>query len=493
MFKRNLVPALIFSLTAATAAHADQAVVRVKQKVSMADLAREVSDPASPRYRQFYSPEEIGALSGPTEAEYAGLVAQLKARGLKITSESPTHLWIGVEGSPANLASLNERAQSAFASLDFSATRLVDSVHGVNKGQPRHPLFHRYTGDLQAFNGNLPDTIRKYYGFDKIYAAGFTGKGQHIAVATYNDFNLDDVNQYYTKNNISTAQRVDKVLFNGTAPADEGSAAETELDAEFSGMVAPDAQIHVFTSADNSDAGEAAMFTAILDDNRAKIANYSWGSCDDSVDPAHRKAMLDIFARAVAQGVNIVVASGDSGSSCNGDGKTVADFQASSPYVLAVGGTTLPADANGAETAWSGSGGGISTVYDLPDYQKALSAPFTKRSYPDVAFNADPASGQPVWTHYGSPDASYVVVGGTSIAAPQWSGFLALVGEARGAKPIGYLNPVLYGMSDASRAGALNDVVSGNNGAYSAGKGFDAVTGLGSMKGDALFSLLRTN
>jgi kumamolisin len=492
MFKRILLPSIALTFTT-TAAHADQAVVRVKQRISMAELAREVSDPASPRYHQFYSPEEIGALAGPTEAEYNGLVAQLQARELKITSESPTHLWIGVEGSKANLTSLNERAQSAFSSLDFSATRLVDSVHGVNKGLPRHPLFHRYTGDSQQFSGNTPDVIRKFYGFDKVYAAGFTGKGQHIAIATYDDFNLDDVNQYYTKNNISTAQRADKVSFNGKATYDEGSAAETELDAEFSGMVAPDALIHVFTSAQNSDAGEAAMFTAILDDNRAKIANYSWGSCDDTVDPAHRKAMQDIFARAVAQGVNIVIASGDSGSSCNGDGKTVADFQASSPFVVAVGGTTIPKGANGDETAWSGSGGGISTVYDLPDYQKTLGAPFSKRSYPDVAFNADPASGQPVWTHYNSTNAIYIVVGGTSIAAPQWSGFLALVGEARGAKPLGFLNPALYGLNETSRDSALHDVVSGSNGAYKAAKGFDAVTGLGSMKGDTLFDLLRTN
>jgi kumamolisin len=286
---------------------------------------------------------------------------------------------------------------------------------------------------------------------------------------------------------------VDKVNFNGTATLNDGSAMETELDAEFSGMVAPAAQIHVFTSADNSDAGEEAMFTAILDDNRAQVVNYSWGSCEQGVDPGHRTAMQNIFARAVAQGVNIMVASGDSGSSCDGSGNTIAGFQPSMPYVVAVGGTTLPSGLSGPETGWSGSGGGISTVYATPSWQKGIGAAFTMRSYPDVAYNADPSSGQPLWAHangVGSA-ASYIVVGGTSIAAPQWSGFLALVGQARGGKALGYLNPILYGLSSDAQAGVLSDVTSGSNGAYKAGPGFDAVTGLGSMKGPALLTLLK--
>src|ERR1700675_1627840 len=106
----------------------------------------------------------------------------------------------------------------------------------------------------------------------------------------------------------------------------ENSAGETELDAEFSGMIAPGASIHVFASSQNSDAGELAMFTAILDDNRAKVVNYSWGSCDNQVSSSHQADMDKVFARAVAQGVNILNASGDSGSDCVGDGSTVTSF-----------------------------------------------------------------------------------------------------------------------------------------------------------------------
>src|SRR6185437_3187766 len=136
-----------------------------------------------------------------------------------------------------------------------------------------------------------------------------------------------------------------------------------------------------------------------------------------------------------------------------------------------------------------------------PDYQKNLSQKFTNRAYPDVAFNADPASGQPTWIHYdpSNPDtpptdAAYVVIGGTSIAAPQWSGFLALVGEARASgQGLGFLNPIIYSAGLSSQSQYFNDVTSGSNGAFSAAAGFDQVTGWGSMKGGDMFTFLRNN
>ena len=84
-------------------------------------------------------------------------------------------------------------------------------------------------------------------------------------------------------------------------------------------MIAPAASIHVFASSTNDDAGEAQTFTAILDDNRAKIANYSWGDCEGNIKPEHKAEMALLFDRAVAQGVNIVVASGDSGAAAGVD------------------------------------------------------------------------------------------------------------------------------------------------------------------------------
>lgn len=490
---KRICLSMLTACLAAPSAIAAEAVIKVKHKISMEDLARAVTDTASPRYHVFYTPAEIKALAAPTDDEYANLVQELQSQGLEVTKESSTHLWLSVKGDQATIERLDGRARQAFTSLDFSPTRMIDTVQGLAQSQKRRPMMVRQDANAPSFSGYQPADVRKFYGFDQIYAQGINGQGQHIAIATYDDFNLDDVNQYYQKNNIVPGPQVDKVNFNGTATLNDDSAMETQLDAEFSGMVAPAAQIHVFTSADNSDAGEEAMFTAILDDNRAQVVNYSWGSCDQGVDPNHRAAMQTIFARAVAQGVNIMIASGDSGSSCDGSGNTVTGFQPSLPYVVAVGGTTLPSGLKGSETGWSDSGGGISTTYASPSWQANLGSPFTMRSYPDVAYNADPNSGQPLWAHANgaSGSASYIVVGGTSIAAPQWSGFMALVGQARGGKALGYLNPILYGQSNGTLANVLNDVTSGNNGAYNAGPGFDAVTGLGTMQAQPLLTLLK--
>lgn len=234
------------------------------------------------------------------------------------------------------------------------------------------------------------------------------------------------------------------------------------------------------------------------------MINYSWGMCETNVAPAHRADMDKVYARAVAQGVNILVASGDSGSDGCGNGGTVAGWPATQPNAVAVGGTTYGVDGSGklAETAWNGSGGGVSSLYDLPAYQSNFQSPFSKRSIPDVAFDANNSPGQDVWTScipnqatgsctHGAPH--WMAIGGTSMAAPQWSGFLALVGEARAkaSKPtLGFLNPIVYALSSSDRAKTFHDVTSGSNGTYSAGAGWDATTGWGSMQADALLNYL---
>ena len=191
---------------------------------------------------------------------------------------------------------------------------------------------------------------------------------------------------------------------------------------------------------------------------------------------------------------NLMIASGDSGSDGCEDGSVAGEWPATHPNVVAVGGTTLTIndDGSGSEQAWSGSGGGVSAFYKLPHWQKNFQSPFIKRSFPDIAFNADPASGEAVWARSdstGSP--SWQVIGGTSMAAPQWTGFLTLVNEARaseGRRALGFLNPILYPVKN--KAKMLSDITSGSNGAYKATRGWNAVTGWGSMKGADLLEYL---
>lgn len=469
-----------------------ETVVRLQETVPMEQLAKEVMDPTSARFHKFYTPEEIRQVAGPSDATYNKLINQLKADGAVIEYESPTHLMLRVRADRSYLTQLNRLARSTrLKSHSLSPLNVVTAVSGLTSSPKRHHHYVLANHDSHDFTGITPATIKTVYGFDPIYAAGGSGAGQSIAVATYDSFSTDDVTQFWSQNNISPAPTVDAVAFNGTAQTNSDSAMETELDAEFSGMMAPGAAIHVFTSADNSDAGELAMFTAILDDNRAKVVNYSWGMCEDQLQAAHKSDMDTQFARAIAQGVNILNASGDSGSDCDGDGTNAASYPASTPNVVGVGGTTLTVTGDTmSEVAWSGSGGGFSKQYPVPSYQTGLGStvqgqPVTGRGFPDVAFNADPNSGEAIWVAGTSQ-----VIGGTSMASPQWVGFLTLVLSARGSKGLAFLNPTIYALTANQQSSFFNDITSGSNGEFSAGPGWDATTGWGSMKASDLYNYL---
>jgi kumamolisin len=196
--------------------------------------------------------------------------------------------------------------------------------------------------------------------------------------------------------------------------------------------------------------------------------------------------MNAILAAAAARGVNVFVASGDSGSS-DGMGppdSTHADFPASSPHVIACGGTTLVSDgvAIASETVWNASGGAaggaFSKVFSKLPHQAQV--PGGKRGVPDVCGCADPATGYTIVVA-----GRRMVVGGTSAVAPLYAGLAArLQAAVRGRLPP--LGPVLY----ANKEAAVVDIITGSNGAYMAAKGWDAASGLGRIVGSGLQTAL---
>jgi len=197
---------------------------------------------------------------------------------------------------------------------------------------------------------------------------------------------------------------------------------------------------------------------------------------------------------AAALGVTICATSGDDGSSDGvDDGKNHVDFPASSPHILACGGTNLQSSGGqiSSETAWNdgaqggAGGGGYSNQFALPSYQSIAGIkPFGAggRGVPDVCADADPETGYQVLV-----DGESLVIGGTSAAAPLWSALIALINQKRNA-PIGFLQPAIYGLPPSPDA--FHDITSGSNGAFSAGPGWDAVTGLGSPWGVNLAAAL---
>jgi kumamolisin len=205
------------------------------------------------------------------------------------------------------------------------------------------------------------------------------------------------------------------------------------------------------------------------------------------------------FQSAGALGITICTAAGDQGFTDGVPGNRAnTDFPASSPFVLACGGTRLESSGGkvSAESVWndspsSATGGGVSDVFDLPPYQTDANVPAsvnpghgTGRGVPDVAGDADPNTGYRIRVH--GQDA---VIGGTSAVAPLWAALLALINQKLGS-PLGFVNALLYGQG--ATGGGFNDIVDGNNGAggYKAGPGWDACTGLGTPDGTTLSEVI---
>ncbi len=275
----------------------------------------------------------------------------------------------------------------------------------------------------------------------------------------------------------------------------DGSDGEVMLDIEVSAAVAPGAKIVVYF-APNTDQGFIdAIGTAVHDTtNNPSVISISWGGPESTWTAQALKALDAACQSAAALGITVTVAAGDNGSTDGGTGNNV-DFPASSPHVLACGGTTLVGSGSTitSEVVWNeqannegATGGGVSNVFALPSWQAnakvpAPSASTGGRGVPDVCGDADPVTGYQVRV-----DGKSLVIGGTSAVAPLWAGLIALNNQQNG-RSAGFIQPQIYA---AKAAYAFNDIVSGNNGAFSAGPGWDACTGLGSPNGAKLIALL---
>jgi kumamolisin len=369
----------------------------------------------------------------------------------------------------------------------------VEAVLGLDNRPQAKP--HCRTAKPRAGNVSYtPVQVAQFYGFP----ANAKATGQTIGVLELGGgYRTADITAYF-KNLGLPAPKVSAVLVdNGTnSPGDpNGADGEVMLDIEISAAVAPGANVVVYF-APNSDQGFIdAVSTAVHDStNKPSVLSISWGGPESTWTQQAVTALDQACQAAAALGVTITVASGDEGSTDGvTGGSNNVDFPASSPHVLACGGTKLVATGTtiSSETAWNelsisegATGGGVSTLFALPTWQanSNVPAPTTSsggRGVPDVSGDADPATGYTIQV-----DSQTTTIGGTSAVAPLWAGLIALANAANG-HDAGFVNPTLYGDPKAFR-----DITSGNNGAFSAGPGWDACTGLGSPNGADIIAAL---
>jgi kumamolisin len=322
------------------------------------------------------------------------------------------------------------------------------------------------------------------------YPDGTDGSGQTIALIELGGgYQSDDLSTYFSSLQLKTPTVVDVAVSGGSNQPGGDADAEVLLDIEVAGALANSAKIAVYF-APNTDQGfyEAISQAAHDTTNQPSVISISWGGPENNWGTQSFDAMQSALEDAVALGVTVIAAAGDDGSS---DGETDnqphVDFPSSSQYVLACGGTRLQASGTTikSETVWNegATGGGVSTQVAKPDWQSGITLPAGKtgRGVPDVAGDADPASGYAVRV-----DGQDTVIGGTSAVAPLWAALIARCNQSLGS-PLGDVHAAIYQIGTA----AFHDVTSGNNGDFKASKGWDACTGWGSPNGTKLLTALQ--
>ncbi len=373
-------------------------------------------------------------------------------------------------------------AISIIALLLLSSSLVVNGAFASKspKEIDTHPPIHVKKSGTVAPTGLLPIQIAHAYGFDKLscYGSQACGSGQTIAIVdAYNDPNIEsDLATFDTQFGLPPCTTANgcftKATPQGLPVGNTGWALEESLDVEWAHAIAPGAKI-ILVEAKNSFLSSLlnAVDYAASQPNVHQVS-MSWGGSEFSGESSYDYHFS-------VSGVSFTASSGDSG--------TGTIYPSASPYVVGVGGTTLNVDSSGnvnSETAWSGSGGGVSSYESAPSYQSGFNSN-SGRGIPDVSYDADPNTGVPVYDSYGY--GGWNQVGGTSVGAPQWAAISAIVNSGGGQlSSVSFgTNTALYKAATGSAYSAnYRDIISGSNGACgtlcTAGVGYDFVTGLGS-------------
>ncbi len=340
-----------------------------------------------------------------------------------------------------------------------------------------------------------PAQLRHFYGVDTISFNGVagTGAGQTIAIvdaydqpdlldSTDPNFASSDLHQFDVLFGLPDPPSFTKIDENGgtNIPTQHVTAwsEEETLDVEWTHAMAPMANIVLVECASASD-GDLVQAGVQAAQNYPGVTVISMSFNEG--EPSNIVSQDSLFSSTT--GITYVASAGDNGAYS-------PDYPAASSYVLGVGGTSITlADTTGtygSEVVWNSNnglatGGEPSSYEPRPAYQANIGQDGTTRDIPDVAFDADPATGVYIYDSAESSQHHGYLAGGTSLGAPAWAGLIAIADQGRALEGLGSLTgfsqtlPRLYSLSPND----FHDITSGNNSGFSAGPGYDLTTGIG--------------
>jgi pseudomonalisin len=513
------------------------------------------------------SPSQVNARFGPTSSEVSAVTSYLQSQGFSNITVTPNNVLVSATAPAATVAKAFNTTLHGFtipsgkvyanvapAYVPQALGGIVIGVLGLSNAPaftvPKHPksiaINHApSTASATAPQPESPCAISSVFiiglpspqplpqpvagqtgcprtytpsDFWRAYDADLTPQPatKRVAIMTEGDPTAAIADFRVNEDGDGLPQVPVTVVNPGLPGTDTNSDAEGEWTLDMtasSGMAGNLAEIYVYAATSFTDSDIALMFNRWVTDFQTDPANASFGGCE--FFPYLDGSMViddEILAEGAAQGQELFASTGDTGSFCsvgnpNGvpGGAPFTEYPASSPYVIAVGGTTLWSTVDGAyqgETAWNAGGGGISQFEYSPSWQNGIqpasSTPigFTFRGVPDVSMDGDLQTGMIMYMQ-----GSWTVIGGTSLSSPLMAGVWDRV--LRNSTTAGFAAPLLYQAFASSSAGAtsvgppptaahgpFHDVLTGTNGAYAAAPGWDYTTGLGSVDVQALVNAI---
>jgi kumamolisin len=525
-----------------------------------AEFARRVSTPGDALFHEYITPEEFAARYGANAADYAALKEWAASAGLKISQESVARTVLSVRGTVGQLQTIFKTQLnkyrgpdgSEFYSASFSPTipseiaTKVSSVLGLSGSRQYAPHVKigkvvgespklgvaDATGKTNGTHGSGPGGGYSAANLRTAYGIPTFGKLQSntvVALFEQGGFSVVDVAKYLRANNLPLPKLTPvSVDHSPTTISDPNVEVEAVLDIDMVIGINP-AVSEVRVYEDSIDPFPTALLdamTKVADEKKAQIMSISYGDDEANQGSAAMEAENSVLAQLTGEGVTVLASSGDDGAYGRGPNGpyNVAD-PSSQPFVTAVGGTTLFTDGNSnylGEQVWNelpshagATGGGISSYWPIPFYQTAEpvsgyvisnGGSSTYRNVPDVAAVGDLFTGVSI---YSKNAGGWITVGGTSVSAPIWAGYLSILNAGfhyLGLKDVGYFNTLLYAVGAPFNGGTgfaanqLFDIIEGTNGlppalsfgnpGFSAGFGYDNCTGNGSLWGANFFPQL---
>ncbi|MHB8399689.1 MAG: S53 family peptidase [Candidatus Limnocylindrales bacterium] len=529
--------------------------------VGAAAFAAAVSNPRSSSYGHYLTPAQFRQRFSPSQASVGAVTSWLRSQGFTIDYTPTNNLYVAAEGTVAQAAAafsvsfgeytvgaLTLRSPESALAIPASLAGTVEAIAGLDEsavlvhpdqaptapppaafvnGTPCSTYWDQFDTNNTLTNDTPPILLPNIYGTPTPWApCGYTpqqvrgaygvpvaARGAGVTVAIVDAYAsptiVNDVNQWSTNRGIATLKpgQFSQVVAPGSLNRPEnrrqdpqGWSSEQTLDIEAVHGIAPDAKI-VYVGAPNNYQDLDAALNHVVDRHLADMVTNSYGFGGEALPVGFIKPFNDIFIQAAAEGIGVYFSSGDSADETGGNPLNAAaatpDWPASSPWVTAVGGTSIGIGATNnyvLETGWEsgtssyvsktnswsppppgaflyGSGGGTSRLFAQPSYQVGVVPTLmatangaraqAMRVVPDVSAIADPNTGYLIGQTQTFPDGtvkySEYRIGGTSLASPVFAGLMADLQAAKGGPALGFANPMLYLLS-TSTPSAFHDI-----------------------------------